>query len=402
MQLFSHPIILKNDRLMFFLIILHGLTTFEMFVALRELKESAEIPVDSNMHGLYIVITRNEELEVGDVVRVLWAEPPLIACGYLMSRSSSCGNEMPRRDLADMLARKRRIVTSKLPISHLFALDIPFMLHPRHEMEPFLVRAPHLVPPGGWAAFLRDSGVGTHFSAPRSWQFYGKCWHDGDMVTGKTGGLHMSLHGHTRRCQLLVEYGVCGDSLVNTLPHTKQGVLMYVSNMNTESAARSGDVCYESSMSLSFSALLLAYVETLSLVRRAVYEHPTHPYGGVDYESRDWDYTHTPFTSPYPVACLNNKPVRTVNIASFASKKAAIWLDAEKSANPEAWTCAPQLCSKDVHVGMKCAVRMWSLGVTTWVNTHVTGVDENGCVTFDIPIPAQTLGLIGSKVVVVK
>jgi len=155
-------------------------------------------------------------------------------------------------------------------------------------------------------------------------------------------------------------------------------------------------------MSLSFSGLLLAYVETLSLVRRAVYEHPTHPYGGVDYPAREWDYTHTPFSYPYPAACLNGKPARCVNLASFAAKKAAIWVEAEKTANPAAWASPPRICAKDVHVGMKCALRMWSPGVTAWVDARVTGVDATGCVTFDMPAPPQCLGLIGSRVVSVN
>ena len=372
-----------------------GLTTFCM--ALTELREARGLPRDSTLHGLYIVITPTPEFQLGDVFRLLWSEPPDMAWGYLMCRRG-WGRLFPSRAQADSLAATHKLVTTNCPLAHLFALHVPVMLSPHHEMEPFLVRAPHLVPSGGWAAFFRASGVGAHFSAPRSWQFYAKCWDEDDVLTGKTGGLHMSLHGSTRRCQLMVEYGVLGDALLNTLPHTKQGLLMYMSTMNTQSAARSGDVCYETSLSLSFSALLLAYAETLSRVRRAVYEHPTHPRGGVDYAAREWDYTHSAITR-YPVATPPDKPARTLNLASFAAGKAAMWLRAEKLANPTAWASPPALCSKDVHVGMKCELRMWSPGVTTWVDACVTGVDEGGKVSFDVPLSPQCLGLVASKLV---
>ena len=350
---------------------------------------------DESRHGLWIVTTPLNGLHTGDVVRVVWQEPPTARC-YLVRRAGC----------TDANANANAIVTRNmitLPTTHLFAIHIPTVLMEPMEnmehMEPFLVRASHLVPPGGWMAFLRDAGVGTHFTHPRSWQFYAKCW-DEDVLTGKTGGLHMSLYNNnSRRCQLLVEYGVTGDSLVDTLPHTRQGVLMYVSNMNTEAASRTGDVCYETSTSLSFSALLLAYAETLSLVRRAVYEHPTHPCGGTDYAARVWDYTHVPYTHPFPVACAAENPPRTVNIAEFASKKAKVWLAAENAANPDAWALPPPLDLVNVHVGMRMPMRLVQSGVTVWVNAKVTGVKP---LAFDVPVTSNCLmGVIDSQFVTI-
>ena len=375
-----------------------------MPVAVTEMHDARALQPDPGLHGLWIVITPTATLHIGDLVRVLWQEFPICAQGYLFRRAGSSMPLLCRRQ-ADALAVEKKLVMD-LPSTHLFAIHIPLMLPQtdglRNEMEPFLVRAPHLVPYGGWAALLQHAGVGTRFTEPRSWQFFGHCWDPDSTLTGKTGGLHMSLHETTRRCQLLVEYGVCGDSLVHTLPHTKQGVLMYISNMNTDDAARSGDVCHESSLSLSFSALLLAYAETLSIVRRAVYEHPTHPYGGVDYPAREWDYTHTPYSKPFPVASPACKPLRTVNIAAFASKKAELWIRAEVISNPAAWAPPPTLEVDDVHVGMKMPLRLWHPGVTQWVSARVTHVDTNeGVVSFDVPLTPHCLGMIGSRVVFV-
>jgi len=371
-------------------------TSFFHMFALTELSEAQTLGTDPTLHGLWLVTTPTSSLRVGDLVRVFWQEPP-VAQGYLMRRATS-RTPLPVRAEADALARKRKIITA-LPLAHLFAIHIPPMLTFGHDMEPFLVRAPHLVPGQGWMHLFTAAGVTTLFTPPRSWQFHATCWHDSPL-TGKTGGLHMSLHENTRRCQLLVEYGVCGDSLVGTLPHTKQGVLMYVSTMNAEAAARSGEVCHESALSLSFSALLLAYVETLSLVRRAVFEHPLHPYGGVDYHAREWDYTHTPYTKPFPVACLDDRPARTINIAEFAKKKAEVWLRAEVAANPMAWTHPlPPLGPKDVRLGMKVPIHVKSRGVDMWVEACVTNVDP---VEFDIPSASTCFGVVDSQVVFVQ
>ncbi len=374
-----------------------------MGFALTELHVARTFEPSTDMHGLWVVVTPSPTLNRGDLVRVLWQEHPLCAQGYLFRRANSRA-PLPNLQQADAAATQHGLLMD-LPITHLFAIYVPLMLPlTTHHMymEPFLVRAPHLVPDQGWLALLENAGVGTRFTEPRSWQFYAKCWHDDSVVTGKTGGLHMSLDGTKRRCQLLVEYGVCGDSLVDSVPHTKQGVLIYISNMNTQASQRSGDVCYESSMSLSFSALLLAYVETLSVVRRAVYEHPTHPYGGVDYPARAWDYHHTPYTKPFPVASPLTKPPRTINLAEFARKKARVWLKAEQAACPAAWALTPSLNASDVYVGMEMPLRMCHPGVTTWVRAVVTRVSDTEGVVFDVPPTPHCLGVIGSRVVVVN
>ena len=199
-----------------------------MVVALTEIESSQLSATDPTLYGVWLVITPTDTLESGDMVRVLWREPPH-AYGYLMRRGGSRA-ELPRRDMADKLAARMEICM-EMPLSHLFAMDVPRALparDPHHEMESFLVRAPHLVPDGGWVTFLRDAGVGVRFTPPRSWQFYGKCWDD-SVTTGKTGGLHLSIVDTTRRCQLSVEYGVCGDSLMG-LPNMKAGLLMYITS----------------------------------------------------------------------------------------------------------------------------------------------------------------------------
>lgn len=336
---------------------------------------------DTTLHGLWVVITPTNTLQCGDVVRVVWQEPPQ-AYGYLVRRAAS----------------SKPLTTKTYMIMHvacLFAMHVPVMLSVKHDMEPYLVRSPHLVPVGGWMALLRDAGIGIRFDPPRSWQFYGQCWHTGDTLTGKTGGLHLSIHNNLRRSQLMVEYGVCGDSLVETLPHTRQGILMYVSCMNSATAARLGDVCYDTSMALSFSALLLAYIETLSLVRRAVYEHPHHPCGGVEYAARTWDYLHVPYTKPFPVASRDEHSARTINIAEFAQRKARIWLQAEQAANPGLWE--PSTTNvKGVAVGTRVPVRLWKPGVTTWVEATVISVHP---LTFDVPISPGSMAFINSRIV---
>jgi len=338
-----------------------------------------------DVNGLWLVTTPINELQVGDLVRVVWMEGEH-AMGYPV--------DDPQK------------VAVPLPSAHLFAVHVPRICIPSNvtqNIEPFLVRSPHLVPDGGWTHFLEHAGIGMQFSSPRSWQFYAKCWHD-TTITGKTGGLYMSLQHTTRRCQLLIEYGVCGDSLVDTLPHTKQGLLMYISSMNTQSAAESGDVCYESSLSLSFSALLITYAETVSLVRRAVYEHPTHPYGGMHYTACNWDYTHVPYTKPFPVA--GNKPTaRTLNLFTLARKKAQMWIHAETVACPAAWTLPRQLHARDVHVGMKIPLRLAHKGVAMWIEVQVLSVDvHTGNVEFDVNIPRKThtLCVVNKHVMLVK
>lgn len=333
-----------------------------------------------NDYGLYIVTTPTTSLHIGDVVRVVWQEPPN-AFAYAV-----------RHHGRDVVGK----AYLRLPLSCLFAKHMPVMIHAFHEMEPFLVRAPHLVPDGGWLQFLHDAAIGTRFEPPHSWQFYAKCWHD-DVSTGKTGGLHMSMHKHVRRSQLMVEYGVCGDSLLNTLPHTKQGILMYVGCMSAESASRTGDLCYDNSLALSFTALLVAYVETVSLVRRAVYEHLSHPYGGVDYAARQWDYAHTPYTVPFPIASQDHRPARTINIAEFARRKSRQWIEAESIANPVAWSAPVTTVDTNIRVGQRAMVRLARVGVRTWVHATVTSCSP---LQFDVPVDRGSYAIINSRIVV--
>lgn len=377
-------------------------TTLMKVIALTELPNAYQLHTDSGMHGIWVVTTPTDMYSTGDLVRVIWQEPP-IAFGYLMRRASS-RVPLPDRTDADALAYKSNLIT-QLPIDHMFAVHIPVAMRHGADIEPFLVRATHLLPVGGWNKLLEQAGIVTCFTPPRSWQFHAKqCWGVKSVYNGKTGGLNMSIKDRTRRCQLLVEYGICGDSLVNSIPHTKQGVLMYVSTTNTESASRSGDVCYETSLSLSFSALLLAYIETLSLVRRAVFEHPFHPNSGIDYPSREWDYAHVPYNKPFPVACLPNSPARNIDISQFAAKKAKMWLCAEASANPTAWTRPyPTLTPRTVYIGAVVCIRIQKHGVMTWIAAHVTDIDKDGKIQFDTPHDVDNcIGVVGSQVVFVQ
>jgi hypothetical protein len=180
-----------------------------------------------------------------------------------------------------------------------------------------------------------------------------------------------------------VEYGICGDSLIDTIPGSKAGVLMYLPNMKPES----GDVQHETSLTLSFSALLLAYIETVSIVRREVYRTPHHPRGGQMYTSIEWDFTHAPFTKPWDVFSTGTHKTRDINICDFAKERAALWLQAERIASPDSWKESVPRCV-GLSKGDRVSLRLYNPGVTNWVGAVV--VDESGP-EFDVPIPPNTL-----------
>ena len=371
--------------------------------SLTQTTGATELRTDTSTHGLWIVTTPDAEsgLDVGDLVRVLWREAPY-AHGYVMRRAADRA-AFPCRVAADAMAATHGLARL-FPLLNLTALHVERMLEPEAELfklEHYLVRASHLVPANGWRTYLEHAGVGAHFTPPHSWQFYGRCWGLGTL-SGKTGGLHMSINAaNVRRCQLSVEYGVCGDSLMGVMPGTKAGVLLYISNMSIESAVRDGDVCTETSLTLSFSALLLAYAEMLSIVRRTVYEHSTHPCGGVDYAARAWDYSHVPYRNPFPVHTPRvDKPTRTLDLAEFAAQRAQLWLEAERAACPDAWTSQHSMLSTDrVHVGMPLAMRLRASGVDAWVAAEVTCVDP---LEFDVSVPTHCLAIVDDQVVVVN
>jgi hypothetical protein len=164
-----------------------------------------------------------------------------------------------------------------------------------------------------------------------------------------------------------VEVGVCGDSLINTTPGTKAGVLLYLPNMNIMTNGKLGEVvCYDSTVTLSFSALLIVYIEALSLVRREVYMNPHHPMGGVEYPSVEWDFFHVPFTNPWVVASHHKKPI---NLYKYAKDRARVWIQAEMTASPASWASPPPSSRLKELSDDPIAIRLEKRGVTRWIQT---------------------------------
>ena len=324
--------------------------------------------------GLWMVTTvlESKGLEVGDHLRVLYCSDKGAAFCYLMCRAKNPRWASPMYD-ADEHARSKRIC-HWVPITHLWVLHMPRTLPPMSDMakmEPFLTKSSHLIPPEGWVSYLNASGVKATFKPPMSWQFGGVCW--GRKRSGKTGGLHMTLNSDSsRRCQLSVEVGVCGDSLVDTMPGTKAGVLVYLPNMNIMANGKQGeDVCYDSTISLTFSALLMVYTEALSIVRKAVYVNPRHPRGGVEYPNIEWDFFHTPFTKPWVVG-PNKTPI---NLHLYAKERARFWIQAEMVASPLSWTTPPSRTPEDKNDPL--AVKMEKRGVNTWIQSSTSDLKSN-------------------------
>ena len=313
------------------------------------------------MTAVVTTVVGHLSLDVGDTVRVVY-----------------CTDDMAWCDLNTRFAW--------VPRCHLHPVHLPVSLptRSRHKhMESFLTKADHLTPDNGWAMYIYASGVTSMFNPPRSWQFsiHGK--------SGKTGGLHMCLNADgSRRCQLSVEYGVCGDSLVNTIKGSKAGILMYLPNMNPETNSRSGqDVHHETSLTLSFSALLLAYIETVSLVRKEVFRTPRHPQGGKMYPHAEWDFTHVPFNKPWMVFATSKTRTREIRIDRFAQGRASVWLQAERAASPESWKdTVPRVIG--LTKGERVHLRVQGPGVINWVGAVVT--DPEGP-TFNVPVPPNTL-----------
>lgn len=308
--------------------------------------------------GLSLVTTvvTHLGLGVGDVVRVV----------HCTDDMAWCGDEF-----------------GWIPRSHIYPMHVPVVMR-NSPMESFLTKTSQLSPDEGWAPYLRASGVRSVFKSPRSWQFSANGWGE---KAGKTGGLHMRVNPDgSRRCQLSVEHGICGDSLIDTIKGSKAGILMYLPNMNPETNSLAGhNVSHETALTLSFSALLLAYIETVSIVRKEVYRTPHHPRGGQVYANIEWDFTHLPFHKPWMVFAHPKSNAREVRIDSFAVERAAVWLRAERVAVPDAWKDpVPRALAK----GTRVSLRLHEPGVHNWVGAVVT--DEEGP-TFDVPVPPHTL-----------
>lgn len=290
-------------------------------------------------HGLWLVTTpiASKGLYVGDMLRVMFRTSSDIAWCYLMRRAKSPNWPVDILDV-DTVAKQRRLF-AWVPLSHMWVVNTPRAVPSVSEhssMDPFLTKSPHLFPDGGWLPYLIGSGVKGSFKAPKSWQFRARGF-DKKLI-GKTGGLHMSENGNaSRRCQLSVEYGIRDTSLMNTVPGTRAGVLMYLPNMYVRSNGEDGqDVCYDTSVTLSFSALLIVYAEAVSIVRKTVYSNPSHTYGGKHYDHIRWDFAHEPFSKRWVVSgrCGSKK---SINLYEHASKKANTWIQAEIVSSPELW-----------------------------------------------------------------
>jgi hypothetical protein len=323
-----------------------------------------------SLHGSFMVTTpiKALKLRVGDVVRVMYISDNNVAWCYLMSRASapkwpcSLGG-------ADKQAQTQHLF-KWVPASHLWSLHTPRVTAPTMDqatMEPFLTKSTHLIPRGGWKGYLEGAGVQGIFKHPASWSFWARCW-GGESLTGKTGGLHMTLNADmSRRCQLSVEVGVEGDSLIDTIPGSRAGVLMYLPTMSILANGSDGqDVCYESTLTLTFSALVILYAETISIVRRKIYQTPQHPLGGRPYACMEWDFAHIPFSSPWKTSSTKT----TINIHEYAKERARAWLRAETAASPEAWrpripTSPQPIIEDDAHV----VVRTQKRGINRWEHT---------------------------------
>lgn len=333
--------------------------------------EFAFCTTPGDVWGLWMVTTviESKGLDVGDRVRVLHVSDKGDAYGYLLCRAKQPRWVSPCYD-ADKEARSLGLC-EWVPLSHLWVLRVPRNMPPisKHsDMEPFLTHAYHLKPTSGWLSYVNGSGISASYKPPLSWQFFSSVGGD----TGKTGGLHMTQNSDgSRRCQLSVEVGVCGDSLVNTLAGTKAGVLMYLPNMDIGINAKGGeDVCYDSTIALTFSALLIVYIEALSIVRREVYMNPYHPKGGIEYPGLEWDFHHTPFTKPWTVASQHKSPI---NLYQYAKERARAWIQAEMAASPVSWKSPPPGLNQMVVVANEpVAIRLKKRGVDQWIQTMLT------------------------------
>lgn len=203
---------------------------------------------------------------------------------------------------------------------------LPLNPHPkRHFTMTF-------TPEEGWDAYVRAAGVYIKHYGNNGIQFYARFW--GDTLAGKTGGLHMSPMGScVRRCQFSVETGVRGANLRHVIAGTKAGMLVYVGNITNDTLQPCG---LESTARLSFTALLLTYVEMVSEVRRRVYSEPSHPLHGIDYESRVWDHTHKPTSAYFYVHSKTGTP-RKVFIRELAHRRAENWILLEQIRAPSEW-----------------------------------------------------------------
>jgi len=305
------------------------------------------------LYGKWMVTTPVESLKIGDVVSMLWQEPAENVCEVLATGE-----------------------TLKIGLDYIFPLlpRAPMFLNGTNMIE-FLTSSAELVPDEGWSQYLTKSGVNTWFTPPSSWQFSAVFWDPSERRCGKTGGLHMSFRKHMRRCQLCIECGVSGESLMGSLPGTKAGVLLYIANMNTATACGVTDVCYETSLSLSFSALLITYVELVSEVRKRVYEHPYHKYSGVHYLCQQWDYDHKPFQKPFPVYTRPGKRCRGLNLFQLAVEKANLWIQAEQAVNGSQWQKKESLLVPlYFYPGQKLVVRVSEVGVVLWMTAEVVDV----------------------------
>lgn len=317
---------------------------------------------------MWLVITPFKELSVGDTVTPVRVHTDRLFC-FPSGGTKDDAQWVPTAYLDPMHA------PTALPANS-----------PHAHMEPFLTRTPSLMPVRGWDSYIRGSGVQGVSRSPRSWYFMMVPRPGVDsQCAGKTGGLHMSQNEDgSRRCQLSLEYGVCGDSLMQTIPGTKAGVLMYLPSMGGAM-----DTCYESAMSMSFSALLIVYIETVSLVRKAIYATPSHPLGGRIYGAVEWDHAHVPFSTPWPVASDTG---RTINMRAFVERRVEVWLQAERVAAPEAWKPRARRMtpSPTIDKGDTVYIRFDAHGVSRWEETAVRDVTplvlttphEPGCVGY--------------------
>jgi hypothetical protein len=331
--------------------------------------ETTAIPGIS-VHGLFMVTTpiKALKLRVGDVVRVMYISDNDVAWCYLMSRASTPKWPSSLRE-ADEHAQTQN--TFKwVPASHLWSFYIPRATSPNMDqsnMEPFLTKSDHLVPQGGWKMYLEGSGVQGIFKNPTSWQFWTQCW-GGDSLAGKTGGLHMTMNPDmSRRCQLSVEAGVGGDSLIDTIPGSRAGILLYLPTMSILANGTDGqDVCYDSTLTLTFSALVILYAETISIVRREIYKTPQHPMGGQPYSCMKWDFAHVPFSSPW----LTSSAKKNINIHEYAKERARAWLRAEVAASPDSWKPRiPTSPQPNIEDHEHILVRTQKRGINRWEHT---------------------------------
>jgi len=105
-------------------------------------------------------------------------------------------------------------------------------------------------------------------------------------------------------------------------------------NVTTE-VETPGPTSMETSARMSFTALLLVYVEMVSLVRRRVYAQVGHPRGGVEYRCRAWDNNH-----PRPTTVIRvhgKKQSRGIDVATLATARAEAWVRLEQFLAPQEW-----------------------------------------------------------------